>query len=91
MNNDNFSVLVSRGGTRHFGEPSNHPGDSASLKPRFGGLQLLAFPKTKITFKREEISEHDSGKHNRVADGNWENGGVKVPTSKGTEASLSYV
>ena len=45
------------------------------LQPRFGALQLLAFHKTKITFEREEISDHwwDSGKYNRAADGNWEN------------------
>ena len=38
-------------------------------------LQFLAFPKTKITFEREEISDHqwDSGKYGRAADGNWEN------------------
>ena len=41
-----------------FGETSNHPGDSASLQRRFGALRLLAFPKTKITFEREEISDH---------------------------------
>ena len=35
----------------------------------------LAFPKTKITFEREEISDHpwDSGKYNRAAGGNREN------------------
>ena len=57
------------------GETSNHQGDSAPLQPRFGALQLLAFPKTKITFEREEISGHqwDSGKYNRAADGDWEN------------------
>ena len=27
------------------------------LQPRFGILQLLAFPKPKITFEREEISD----------------------------------
>ena len=55
-------------------------------QPRFGTLRLLAFPKTKITFEREEISGHwwDSGKYDRAADGNWEN-------YVGTEASLSYV
>ena len=42
---------------RVFGETSNHPGDSAPLQPRFGALQLLAFPQTKITFEREEISD----------------------------------
>ena len=41
-----------------FGETSNQPGDSAPLQPRFGALGLLAFPKTKITFEREEISDH---------------------------------
>ena len=47
-----------------FDETSNHPGDSAPLQPRFGAQWLLAFPKTKITFKRKEISNHwwDSGK-----------------------------
>ena len=39
------------------------------LQPRFGTQWLLAFPKTKITFEREEISEHwwDSGK----SPGSW--------------------
>ena len=41
-----------------FGEISKHPVDPAPLEPRFGTLQLLAFPKTKITFEREEISDH---------------------------------
>ena len=42
---------------------------------RFGILWILAFPKTKITFEREEISDHpwDSGKYDGAADGNWEN------------------
>ena len=40
-----------------FGETSNHLGDSGPLQPRFGNLQLLAFPKTKITFEREGISD----------------------------------
>ena len=58
-----------------FGETSNHPGDSAPLQPRFGALRLLAFPKTKTTFEREEISEHqwDSGKYDGAVDENWEN------------------
>ena len=56
-----------------FSKTSNHPGDSAPLQPRFGALQLLPFPKTKITFEREEISDHqwDSVKYNRAADENW--------------------
>ena len=57
------------------GETSNHPGDSAPLQHRSGALRLLAFLKTKITFEREEISDHewDSGKYDRAADGDWEN------------------
>ena len=45
------------------------------LKSRFHALWLLAYPKTKITFKREEISDHqwDSGKYDKAADGDWEN------------------
>ena len=58
-----------------FSETSNHPGDSVPLQPRFGTLWLLAFPKIKITFEREEISDYrwDSGKYNGTADGDWEN------------------
>ena len=59
-----------------FGKASNHPGDSALLQPRFGILWLLlAFPETKTTFEREEISDHhwDSGEYSGAADGDWEN------------------
>ena len=59
-----------------FGKTSNHQGDSASLPPRFGVLQLLAFLKKKITFEREEISDRqawDSGKYDRATDSDWEN------------------
>ena len=45
-------------GAEFFGETSNHPSDSGHLQPKFGALQLLAFPKTKITFEREEISDY---------------------------------
>ena len=75
-----------------FGKTSNHPGDSMPLQLRFGAL--LFFPKTKITFEREDISDHqwDSIKYEVSADGDgrtvW---GLKVPTGKRTEASLSYV
>ena len=57
-----------------FSETSNHPGDSALLQPRFVALRLLTFPKTKITFEREEVSDSqwDSRKYNRAADGDWE-------------------
>ena len=58
-----------------FGKTSNHPGDSACLQPWFGALWLRAFPKTKITFERGEISYRwwDLGKYEGAADGNWEN------------------
>ena len=58
-----------------FGETSIHPSDSVPLQPRFGTVWLLVFPKTKISFEREKISDHqwDSGQYNRIADGNWEN------------------
>ena len=41
-----------------FDETSNH---SAPLQPRFGILWLLAFPQTKSTFEREEISDRSTG------------------------------
>ena len=67
------SCIVSHAG--FFGETSNHSGDSVPLQPRLGALQLLAFPKTKITFEREEISDHqwDSWKYDRATGGDWEN------------------
>ena len=70
------------------------PGDSAPLQPRFGALWLLAFPKTKIAFVREEIPDclWDSGKCDGAADGDWENC-VRSQEAyfKGIEVSLSYV
>ena len=67
------SCITSHG--EFFGRISNHWGDSDPLEPRFGTLCLLAFPKTKISFEKEEISDHqwDSGKYDRAADGNWKN------------------
>ena len=46
-----------------------------SLQPRFGTQRLLAFPQTKTTFERKEISycQRDSGKYSGAADGDWEN------------------
>ena len=46
-----------------------------TLQNRFGALQLLAFPQTKSTLEREEISDlrWDSGKFDGGADGDWEN------------------
>ena len=37
-------------------ETSNDPDDPGPLQPKFGAPSLLAFLKTKITYKREEIS-----------------------------------
>ena len=54
----------------------------------------MAFPKTKITFERKEISDHwwDSGKMAgqlmSIGRTVW---GPKVPTLKGTEVSLSFI
>ena len=69
------ACLCVRSHAEFFGETSNHPGDSAPLQPRFGTLWFLAFPKTKITIQRREISEcpWDSGKYDRAADSNWTN------------------
>ena len=78
---------------KFFGKPSNHPGDSISLQPRFGTLQLLAFPKTKITLGNKfqtisEIRETMTGQLMETGRTVW---GPKVPTLKGTEASLPCV
>ena len=65
------------------------------LQPKFGTLQLLAFPKTKITFEKEEISEHrwDSGKYRWGKW--WQLGEVgEVPRCllwSGLRCQLSYV
>ena len=77
-------------GAEYFGK-TNWPGDSAPLQPRLDALWLLAFPKTKITFEREEISDHgwDSGKYDKAADGDWENS--MRPILKGTEVLLSCI
>ena len=64
------------------------------LQSRFGVLQLLAFPKTKITLERkeietvDEIQENTTGRLMVIGRTVW---GPEVPTLKGTEASLSYV
>jgi hypothetical protein len=42
-----------------FAKTSHHPGLSAPIQPRFASLRLLAFPKAKIVFEREEICECD--------------------------------
>ena len=77
-----------------FGKTSNHPGDLATLQPGFCALWLLAFPKTKITFEREKISdvieirENMTGQLIAIVRSMW---GPNVPSLMGTEASLSYV
>jgi hypothetical protein len=40
-----------------FCKTSHHPGLSAPLKPRFGSLWLLVFPKAKLAIESEEICE----------------------------------
>ena len=44
------------------------------IRSKFGTPWPLAFPKTKITFEREEIwdPQWDSRKYDRAADGDWE-------------------
>ena len=64
---------------------------SPPLQPRFGTLRLLAFPQTKITFEREEISDHQWDSEITMGQLMENCVSPKVPTLKGTEASLSYV
>ena len=57
-----------------FGETSNHPGDPAPLRPRFGTLRFLAFPKTKSPLKGKRFQTVNEIQGNGAAvDGNWEN------------------
>ena len=67
------SCITSR--AEFFDKISNHPGELIPLEPRFDTQHLLAFPNTKITFERKNISGHlwDSWKYNGAADSNWEN------------------
>ena len=58
-----------RFGAEFFVKTWNHPGDSGPLQPRFGVLELLYFPKTKIAFEREEIS--DWMRFRKIQQGNW--------------------
>ena len=68
LHHDNTPAHASRLVQSFFGETSNHPGVSASPQ------QLLAFPKTKITFEREEIwLSMRFRKICGAADGDWEN------------------
>ena len=63
--------LIHHVSCRIFGKTLQYSDDSGPLQPIFGALQLLAFPKTKITLEREEILDHQwySGKYDRAADG----------------------
>ena len=76
-----------------FGKTSNHPGDLAPLQPIFGTLWLLAFPKTKITFERKKISDHQwyqgsmMGQLMAIGRITW---GPKMPTLKGTHHCPMY-
>ena len=89
-------LLMHHTSCRVFGERSNHLCDSAPLQHRFGTLCLLDFPKTKITFEREEIyfkqideiQENMMGQLMVIGRTVW---GSKEPTLKGTEASMSYL
>ena len=77
-----------------FGEISCHPSDSTLLLPRFHTLWLLAFPKTKITFEREEfqtINEIQGNMMGHLMVTRRTQWGPKVTALKGTEASLSCV
>ena len=73
---------------------TSHPGDSAPLQPRFGALRLLAFPHSKSPLKGkrfqsvDEIQGNTTGQLMTTGRTVW---GPKVPTLKGTEASLSYI
>ena len=55
-----------------FGKTSNHLGNSVPLQPRCGAIWILGFSKTKITFERKEISDHqwDSGKYDEAGSSN---------------------
>ena len=49
-----------------FGDMSNHSGDSAPLQLRFGSLQPLAFPKTKIPLKGKRFPTIDEIQENMM-------------------------
>ena len=75
LHHDNVPAHASRLMQRFFAKHQITQVTQPSLQPTFGALWLLAFPKTKITFEREEISHcpWDSGKYKGAADGHWEN------------------
>ena len=51
------------------GKTPYYPDDSAPLQPRFGVLWLLAFPKAKITFEREDFRL--SKRFRKIRQGSW--------------------
>ena len=75
LHHDNTPAHASHLVQEFFGETSNHLGDSAPYSPDLVPCDFWFFPKTIITFEREEIPDcrWDSGKYNGAADGDWEN------------------
>ena len=79
---------------RSFGKTSNHPGDSAPQSPDLVPCDFWLFPKLKSPLKEKrfqiinEIQENKMGQMMAIGRTVW---GPKMPTLKGTEASLSYV
>ena len=77
-----------------FGKTSNHPGDSALLRSDLVPCDFWRFPRLKSPLKGkrfqtiDEIQENIMGQLMAIGRTVW---GPKVPTLKGTEASLSYV
>ena len=77
-----------------FGKTSNHPNDSAPYDPDLAPWYFWLFPKLKSPLKGKKFQTIDEIQENMMrqlmATGRtvW---GPKVPTVKGTEASLSYV
>ena len=77
-----------------FCKTANRPGDSASHSPDLACCDFLLFPKLKLPLKGkrfqtiDEIQENTTAQLMAVGRTVW---GPKVPTLKGTEASLSYV
>ena len=81
-------------GAEFFGKTSNHPGVWAFLQPSLAPCDFQLFQKLKSPLKGkrfqniDEIQEYTTGQVMAIGRTVW---GPKVPTLKGTEASLSYV
>ena len=82
------------GASMFFGETSNHPGDLAPYSPDLVPCDFWLFPKLKSPLigsrfqNVDEIQENTTGQLTATGRTVW---GPKVPTLKGTEASLSCV